>query len=318
MGGWLRLLSRAHSGFNRLTHRPPRRRCCIRTTTGVCSTSGLPASVSEPAPCAAFIARSAMARCRSRAGSSRASPSSIRAESLSRCRTTAPPPRACWTWRRLSITSEPPAFPPDAELVGLDVRTNLPPLLRPDMLMDWEAWWEWERRAVDTIGRPERSPEQALALLSAAVEAVRRWTPDDGALLSAIHDGFVSAATGRGQRPIFRSALSDALSAIPADLRPARVERLDSPSATAARAFLAAHAFANWTAHLGQGLRSWLRSLEAAWALVNELGVRQTDLILRHLADPNELANVWSRAEVGLSQAFAIGSLANCYLKIRH
>ena len=58
-----------------------------------------------------------------------------------------------------------------------------------------------------------------------------------------------------------RGALSDVLSAIPADLRPSRLERLDAPSATAVRAFLAAHAFANWTAHLGQGLRSWLRSL---------------------------------------------------------
>jgi hypothetical protein len=67
---------------------------------------------------------------------------------------------------------------------------------------------------------------------------------------------------------------------------------------TAACGFLAAHAFANWTAHLGQGLRSWLRSVEAAYVLVNELGVRQTDLLLRHLADPNELARVWSRAEL--------------------
>ena len=201
----------------------------------------------------------------------------------------------------VAITNESPAFPADAELVGLDVRTNLPPLLRPDMLMDWESWWEWEQRAVGTIARPDRSPEQALAILSASVESVRTWTPDDGALLAAIHDGFARATRREEARPTFttqaRGALSDVLSAIPADLRPSRFERLDAPSATAVRAFLAAHAFANWTAHLGQGLRSWLRSLQAALSLVNELGVRQADLLLRHLADPNELATVWSRAE---------------------
>ena len=211
----------------------------------------------------------------------------------------------------VAITDEPQAFPPDAELVGLDVRTNLPPLLRPGMLMDWESWWDWEQRAVGTIARPDRSPEQALAILSASVESVRTWRPEDGALLAAIHDGF-ERADGRVEAgPAFtlrhargalslskgRPALSDVLSAIPADLCPSRLERLDAPSATAVRAFLAAHAFANWTAHLGQGLRSWLRSLQAALSLVNELGVRQTDLILRHLADPNELVNGWSRAE---------------------
>jgi hypothetical protein len=87
------------------------------------------------------------------------------------------------------------------------------------------------------------------------------------------------------------------MEAIPGDLdRP-------SPSGTAtapavARRLLAAHAFANWTAHLGRGLRTWHRSLEAVSALLaSGYDVRQTDLLLRHLADPSELAEIWSRAE---------------------
>jgi Fe-S-cluster containining protein len=196
----------------------------------------------------------------------------------------------------IAITADPPAFPADAEIVGLDVRTSLPPLLRPDMLMDWTGWWEWERRAVDTIARADQTPQQALATLSAVVEAVRVWTPKDGSLSTRIDHAFRHAAPAT-KRVRTGMARSEALAAIPPDLRPEKLESSGSPSVAAARGFLAAHAFANWTAHLGQGLRSWLRSLEAAWSLVNELGVRQTDLLLRHLADPNELARIWSRAE---------------------
>ena len=93
----------------------------------------------------------------------------------------------------IAITAEPAAFPADTENVGLDVRTSLPPLLAPKMLMDWDAWWEWERRAVDTIARLE-SPERALAALSVAVESVRLWTPDDGPLLTQIDEAFRPAS----------------------------------------------------------------------------------------------------------------------------
>jgi hypothetical protein len=61
---------------------------------------------------------------------------------------------------------------------------------------------------------------------------------------------------------------------------------------------LAAHAFANWTAHQGEGLRTWWRSLEAVHVLLSAgVGVQQTDLLLRHLADPQALARAWGSAE---------------------
>jgi hypothetical protein len=59
-----------------------------------------------------------------------------------------------------------------------------------------------------------------------------------------------------------------------------------------------AHAFANWTAHLGEGLRTWLRSIEVAHAmLVMGRSVGAADLLLRHLADPAAVARSLGAAE---------------------
>jgi hypothetical protein len=80
---------------------------------------------------------------------------------------------------------------------------------------------------------------------------------------------------------------------IPADHWPSLPPVAPPPDAVLGR-FLAAHAFGNWTMHLGDGLRSWQRSLETTHALaVSGLGIGPTDLILRHLADPFELAGAW-------------------------
>ena len=64
------------------------------------------------------------------------------------------------------------------------------------------------------------------------------------------------------------------------------------------RRFLAAHAFGSWTAVLGGGLRTWLRSLETVMFLIDQdWTLREIDLWLRHYADPRLLARVWSTAE---------------------
>lgn len=200
----------------------------------------------------------------------------------------------------IAITDDPPSFPAGTELVGLDVRGGLPPLVAPGMLMDWEAWWDVEARAIQAIARADRSPVEALATIAAAVERIRTWTPGQGPLSARVDEAF-EAADARAPRraaPAPPPSIDDVLSAVPADLRPSRLEPAGSPRADNLRAFVAAHAFANWTAHLGQGLRSWLRAIEAAAVLASELGVRQADLLLRHLADPDALARVWSRTEL--------------------
>jgi hypothetical protein len=202
----------------------------------------------------------------------------------------------------VSILERAPAFPADGEYVGLDVRGDLPPSLRPDCLMEWESWWTWERLAVDYLSGAD-APARALADLAAVVEDVRTWRPSDGALLDRIHAAFARAGPGAPPSRAFdhHARFAEILDAIPADLRPAAAQRErvePAPPVAVVRNLLVAHAFASWTAHLGQGLRTWLRAVEAAFAVV-ELGggVRRADLLLRHLSDPHALAAVWSGSE---------------------
>jgi hypothetical protein len=190
------------------------------------------------------------------------------------------------------------AFPAGGDYVGLDVTQALPPALRPSLLMDWESWWAWEALAVEHLGRAE-APAALLHQLSAAVEHVRTWSPGEGALLSRVHEAFArpSAAPVASERDRRRD-IHDVTAAVSPDLRTEPVTTHATPDDRVVRAFLAAHAFANWTAHLGEGLRTWLRSLDAAFSLLDGgFGVAQAELFLRHLADPAALAARWSDAE---------------------
>jgi hypothetical protein len=184
------------------------------------------------------------------------------------------------------------AFPETGEYVGLDARDTLPPLLRPGILMSWDAWWEWERLAVERIGSVREPITEVLASLRAAVEHVERWTPSEGDLLARVRRAFSGSVSAAVQRPPAAADLVAAvMAAIPEDLRPAEIPSGSSPSAVPLRRLVAAHAFASWTAHLGQGLRSWLRPIESVVALADAgCGAREIDLLLRHLADPQMLA----------------------------
>lgn len=200
--------------------------------------------------------------------------------------------------RSIAIVDGAPAFPRHGEYVGLHARTSLPPRLRPDMLMDWESWWTWERLSVDAIAHAPTAPD-ALARLHVAVEHVRTWSPTECPLIERVRAAFdrpvLASRSDRNAAVVRREVLA----AIPAAHRPTSASETSTPpSDSAARRYVAAHAFASWTAHLGQGLRTWLRSIEAAHALVtNGLTVGDADLWLRHLADPGALADVWSEAE---------------------
>jgi hypothetical protein len=82
------------------------------------------------------------------------------------------------------------------------------------------------------------------------------------------------------------------------------------------RRYLAAKAFANWTAYQGRGVLSIVRGLDAALALVRveasrecresqrpldqallREGIRNADFLLNHLAVGDELADIWSAVE---------------------
>ena len=167
----------------------------------------------------------------------------------------------------LAIVTDAAAFPAGGEYVGLDARTSLPPALTPHVLMDWDSWWEWERLAIELFNCDE-SPREILQRLSLAVEHARTWKPGQGELITRVREAFEKASFPGPKGPGLH------------------------------RALLASHAFANWTAHLGEGLRTWLRSLETVVFLLEEgWTMREIDLWLRHFADPRLLARVWSAAE---------------------
>lgn len=204
----------------------------------------------------------------------------------------------------LSIDAAPAGFPQEGEYVGLDVRNGLPPALRPDMLMDWDAWWHWERRSIELLS-DVAVPAEALARLAAAIEIVRHWRPGSGPLIESIDAGFRGcrdAVVHASAVYSIEQAQQHLLAAVPEamhdDARRALETRRPRVSPHIHRRFLAAHAFGNWTAHLGEGLRTWLRSIETAHVLIDSgLSVREADLLLRHLADPREMAKQWGEVE---------------------
>jgi Fe-S-cluster containining protein len=213
----------------------------------------------------------------------------------------------------VSIVADTAAFPPSGEYVGLDASTSLPPLLRPGMLMDWEAWWELERLSVRWITESAGTCRGAVDRLAGILTDIRGWQPIDGPLVDRVARAFDTA----GGPPMTLAAspggldrltrLRDVAAGIPADWAAQVPRPLCEPflAAEAAcvgdgtrRRYTAAHAFASWTAHLGQGLHTWWRSVDAALLLLEEgLGVDEGDLVLRHLADPDALARIWSRTE---------------------
>jgi hypothetical protein len=120
----------------------------------------------------------------------------------------------------------------------------------------------------------------------------------------------------------------EVIAAVPDDLKPGSDEEgLDGAWKTYVRAawddyrpplnrFLAAKAFASWTAYQGRGVKTIVRGLEAALALVRveaarqcrdasrpldrELllkAFRQADFALNHLAVGEDLAKAWSVVE---------------------
>jgi hypothetical protein len=204
----------------------------------------------------------------------------------------------------VTIVTDAPAFPAGGEYVGLDVREALPPLLCPDVLMDWKAWRALEDHAVHLLCDVADTADEGLSRLHTAVERLRQWRPGSASLPVAIDDAFgLAKSETRAYRPDRERRVAEVLAAIPPDARDSRA--ISAPdtqepraSATVERRFLAAHAFANWTGYQGHGVRSWFRSIEAAFALLDAgYPVATADLLLRHLADTAALTQAWNQAD---------------------
>jgi Fe-S-cluster containining protein len=230
----------------------------------------------------------------------------------------------------LQIVEGPAAFPP-AAYDGLVVDPEAwPPLLHPQMLMDLDGYTAWERHMVRRCADPFASPESILATLARDARTLRTFTPGTRSLIDAIAalpNGIVTAPPARSLGDSL-DLYAGVVAAIPDELKPAAdeegladaFERQVAPSWAEWRAplsrYLAAKAFASWTAYQGRGLLTIVRGLEAALALVRvetarqcrdtgravdaELlreGIRGADFFLNHLALGEELAEGWSKAE---------------------
>ena len=231
----------------------------------------------------------------------------------------------------LEIVAEPSAFPA-AEYEGLAITTDdWPPLLRPKMLMDLEGYSAWERHMVARCADASASPEAVIATLERDARVLRQFTPGDGASLEEAVQSLPSELVSAPPHTTLDASLAmfgDVLRAIPDDMRPLPDEDTLADVYIGAvapewanwhaplRRYLAAKAFANWTAYQGRGVLSIVRGLDAALALVRveasrgcreaqrpldeallRDALRGADFLLNHLAVGDQLADIWSAAE---------------------
>ena len=227
----------------------------------------------------------------------------------------------------IEIVPGPPPVP-GAAAEGLDARDALPPLLTRGVLMDLPGLAAWESHQVSWLGgRNNRDgrigPEATLALLESHAHRLSAWRPGAATLADAVSslgaqvhptDVEVDPDTERLLRDVARQSLPPSCT-WPDD--PAQFDDgwNDYAAAWGAHAavinrFLAAHAFASWMAYHGDGVLSAVRNLRLALAVLRaevfracherrmelnavtiEHGIRQTDLLLMHLADRVELVN---------------------------
>ena len=231
----------------------------------------------------------------------------------------------------IEIVESPAAFP-EAEYEGLVITADdWPPLLRPDLLADPGSYTAWERHMVARCADPVLTPESVIATLERDARLVRDVRPAAG---ESIVDA-IASLPGSGIHAESPATLApslahhaDVMRAVPDEWRPepdedgldAIFQREVRPRwslwTAPLKRYLAAKAFASWTAYQGQGLLTIVRGLEAALALVRveaarqcrdseraldeELlreAIRQADFALNHLAGGDELADRWSIAE---------------------
>jgi Fe-S-cluster containining protein len=232
--------------------------------------------------------------------------------------------------RGLEIVEDAPAFPPGGDYEGLDARGALP-LLRPGVFLDWDAHRLWEEHAVRVLAREDLAPEAALARLERDAAAAAAWQPGEGALVD--HIGRVAAAPQASTAaPVTPLAAALEGWSLVAGCVPAGVARPPLPAADVLaggeaalaaawpahartiRRYLAAKAFASWCGVQGDGLRTAVAFLRVALdtlrveaagaaaasqrpldgAMLKE-AIRASDLLLVHLADPEEMSRVLSR-----------------------
>ena len=174
-----------------------------------------------------------------------------------------------------AIVGAPPSLDEVGPLDGLDARDELPPLLRPGVLMDVESYRAWEDAGVRMLTAPGTSPQESLDTLSEVTRRIVDWTP--------------------GTRPLI-----EVVDRAAHNSRDPGVSRL-APHAPATKRWLAARLFGNWIAYQGRGLETIVRYLQACLDVFaielardgNALeAIRRADYLIVHEADSLELARL--------------------------
>ena len=230
----------------------------------------------------------------------------------------------------VQIVASPPAFPA-ADYDGLIITADdLPPMLTPRMLMDLDGYTAWEGHMVARFAEVRRVPSSIVATLWRDAQRLLEWRPGSITIADAIGRlprDYVDVQEESALEGSLRRH-AEAIAAVPDDLKPptdeegleAAMRQYVQPAWAAFHApinrYLAAKAFASWTAYQGRGIRTIVRGIEAALALVRVEAsrqcrnaqrvldaarlleaIRQADFLLNHLAVGEELAKAWSVAE---------------------
>jgi len=231
----------------------------------------------------------------------------------------------------IEIVESPPAFP-QAEYDGLIVKADeWPPLLHPGMLTDLGGYAAWERHMVSRCADAALTPEGVIATLERDARLVRAVKPADGESISLVIERLPSDGVSAPIPDTLDVSLSrheEVMAAVPDEWKPhadehdlADVFQRDvrphwQEWHAPLKRYLAAKAFASWTAYQGRGLLTIVRGLDAALALVRVEAARQcrdakrpldealmreafryADYALNHLASGDDLAEAWSCVE---------------------
>jgi Fe-S-cluster containining protein len=218
----------------------------------------------------------------------------------------------------LSIVAAMPPLRLESLMEGLDAGEALPPLIRPGLLSDINAYDAWERAGLAIFAASASGYGACLDRLSTATESARRWNPLQGSLLECVHSAF-EANTGRCLEDCSQWSAIERIARLTAGLAGDDLTPVEGFEHVWARTvappdiewfergmknYLAARLFGNWIAYQSQGLRSvvaWLRTCAAVVRhfLVRRVlrsglpatrddfieAVRAADLLLLHVLD---------------------------------
>ena len=195
---------------------------------------------------------------------------------------------------------------------GLDAREALPPLLRPDVLMDLDAYDAWESAAVAEFSTCRRA-DLALRRIANATDRLREWRPGTSALGTAVASAFADA--GAAELSWMEQGLPIASSlnrgVVSLDMSANREPWISDAVERVIANYLAARVYGNWIAYQGRGLRtivSWLSACHDVVRLLIERGatdgvagaleaVRHADYVMLHTIDTQDFADAAREVE---------------------